>query len=242
MKISEFTTEELADRWADHREVENLMARWTYYGILRDIDAIEGLWCREAEPCLGCNDGYYKGREAVSGYYAALKNQLRVQAETAKAVYAEALGDKSVEELLGVGSFVANNLTAPLIELAGDGKTAKGLWYLYGTDVDLKAQGPSSEWVFGRVGADFIKEGDTWRLWHLLVVEDVRAPYRHKWTEALPAAEAIPAFSPIAAAALPAPNVPCTVMEHYHNRRPNFVIPPLPVRYDRFADTFSYGI
>lgn len=242
MKISDFTPEQLADRWEDHRTVENLMARWFGYTLLRDYESVRGLWCVENEPCLGFNNGYYKGAEAVSGYYDALEAQALAKAQVAKAVYADKLGDTPVEKLMGVGSFEVSTLTAPLIELAGDGKTAKGLWYLYGADVDLEADGPRSEWVFGRIGADFIREAGGWKLWHLLIVEDVRAPFRQKWTEEYALPEADPRFAPIGKVGMPEPNVPCQVMEYFHKRRPLYVIPPLPVRYDSFEDTFSYGV
>lgn len=239
-----YTAEQLVERWEDYRYIENMMGRRLYYGVLSKASTVfEDLWCKTApDPCLGTYFGYYKGYDAVRGYYEAQARLLAVKARVAQKLHPAELGAMDVSELLGVGSFVADTVTTPLIEIAGDGQSAKGLWYIYGADVDYGPAGMKAEWVFGRIGADFVKEDGQWRIWHLLRVEDIRSPFRHDWTAPMPEQEPDVDFQAIADFQMPEPTVPATVLERVHARRPLLEIPRVPQKYETFSKTFSYGI
>jgi len=57
---------------------------------------------------------------------------------------------------------------SPVIEVAGDGKTAKGVWssiYLTSKTYD-KVGAPESKWFWYKIAVDFVKEDGEWKIWH----------------------------------------------------------------------------
>jgi len=233
--------EQQALRWKEIHEIENLMGRGAFLTLLiREQEAFARYWTKD-NPCLGFNDGYYQGYEAVKGYFDALRDLSLVRAECARAAYPEELGGKSAEELLGVGAVHAPNLSTPLIELAGDMQTAKGLWYLLAGGVDFRERGWGSLMRWGRLGVDFVKEPDGWKIKNAVFAEDIRGPMGTDWIHPAPAAEADPRFRAAAEFQMPAPNVKIQVHQLWHSRRPLKAFPPVPLPYETFSETFSYG-
>lgn len=59
-------------------------------------------------------------------------------------------------------------LTTPIIEVARDGKTAKGVWVAAGLLLrkDRQTGEPKATWEWDRYGIDWVKEDGQWRLWH----------------------------------------------------------------------------
>jgi len=231
-------TEELLERWEAVHEIENLMGRRAAMLLtIQDDTLFETMWTRN-EPCLGFNDGYYKGYEAVAGYFKARREYQLLRAKAAIQLNPELAG-KTPEELLGVGALHGSNLTTPVIELAGDGKTAKGLWYVLDGEVDYGPAGYGTAHCLGRIGVDFIRAEGGWKIWHLVYAEDIRTPMGTSWTEETPEDTALPE---LAAFRFPEPNVPETVYERWHDRRQLKAFPPVPEPYETFGETFSYGV
>jgi len=58
--------------------------------------------------------------------------------------------------------------TTPMIVVAGDGKTAKGVWIGTGlvAGKDRETEKPHAWWEWDRYGVDFIKENGKWKFWH----------------------------------------------------------------------------
>jgi hypothetical protein len=51
---------------------------------------------------------------------------------------------------------IMHTLTTPIIEVAGDGKTAKGMWYSPGQVTEVGQDGkPMAMWMWEKYGADF---------------------------------------------------------------------------------------
>ena len=73
MGKKQLTPEEQVTRWEHIRAIENLVGKMTYYGIHCWDDKIwDEMWAKKAEDItLGFNNGYYKGAEAIEGYYKA---------------------------------------------------------------------------------------------------------------------------------------------------------------------------
>lgn len=242
MELQKLTTEQLADRWMDWREIENLVTRRTFYRIYGwHRKEYEDLWCQTAEPCLGTNQGYYSGRAAVRDYYAALDKLAAAKGPIAKAAFPKELDGLSPEECRGAGDLVVRNCTTPLIELAGDGQTAKGMWYIFGTDNGLQPYGPASNWVLGKLGIDFIREKDGWKIWHLIFAEDLNSPVGQNWADTPEKPAPAGVYAALADLALPAPNIPRPLYRAYDAKRPLRQFPPIPVPYQSFDQTFSYG-
>jgi hypothetical protein len=84
------------------------------------------------------------------------------------------------------GLMVEHTLTTPVLEIAEDGKTAKGVWISPGHETFPVGEGerPKSHWSWGRYAVDFRKEEDgKWKIWHLHVLTTFRTPYNQDWVE-----------------------------------------------------------
>ncbi len=237
------TTLELTERFEDRREIKNLMGKYVASLILkREGTIFADFWSKAEDVCLGFNHGYYKGADAITGYYAAVAEATRLKGKALQKKFPEQLGSLSDEELYGTGPYEAKPLTSPYIVEAEDQKTAKGLWMVQGIDTDITTAGPVTYWTWGYFAADFIKEDGGWKIWHLQYVEDVHHLSGQNWgAEETPYPE-LPEFSCLKDISIPAPNVPATVREYYSADRNYTAAPQIPVAYSTFAETFSYGV
>lgn len=245
MAKPEFTTEQLVSRWEDHMEIVNLMGRRSFYDLWKMEDTVwTDLWCKKApDPVMVFNDGAYQGYEAIAGYFRSLHALNELRAQLVKAQNPEQLGKKSDEALYGVGSCNIDNMTTPVVEIAEDGRTAKGIWYSLMEETDYQSTGCTSYHKWGWVAADFIKEDGAWKLWHLIVTEDFRCLPGQNWSKENPVPKPEdPAFAALAAFPFPEPNVKKTFYQHVSKVRPVQALIQPPVPYDTFSNTFSYGL
>lgn len=234
--------ERLADRFLDLRAVQNLMGKYVFsIMICQEGTIYRDYWTRTMQdPVLGLNYGWYRGADAIDGYYQAVASQTRTASQAIREIFPEQLGGLSEEQLYGTGRMILRPLTNPIVEIAGDGQTAKGFWQVMGVDNEITGSGPVSTLRWGYVGADFVREGDEWRVWHLLMVEDIVAPVGSDWAD--PAEyPLLPDFSRIHSADLPAPTEAKTIFQAYTPQRPFTPPIPAPVPYETFAETFSYA-
>lgn len=76
-------------------------------------------------------------------------------------------------------------LGTPVIEVAGDGQTARGQW------TSLMAVGktheedpkPQALWIWWKTSIDFVKEDGEWKVWHYLKNPIFATPYTKDWVE-----------------------------------------------------------
>ena len=143
-----------------------------------------------------------------------------------------------------LGHMCEHHIDTAVVEIAADGKTAKGLWALRGSYTDLTTQGTVSYWVWGYMAADFVWEEDAWKLWHLQELYDVHNPCGTSWArgESKTDFPEVPELAPIAAFRLPEPTVKRRVREIYTVDRPFTPAPRLPEPYETFGETFTYGL
>ena len=235
------TTEQLAERFLDLRQIQNLMGKYMFsLMICREQTVYRDFWTRSmSDPALGFNNGWYRGEEAITGYYSAVAARTAKASGVIRDVFPEKLGALSEEELYGTGRMNLRPLTNPIVEIAGDGKTAKGFWQVMGVDNEITDRGPLSTLRWGYVGADFVLEDDEWRIWHLLMVDDIAAPVGSDW--AAPAEyPVLPAFAALQGEDLPAPTEPAELFPRYSPDRPFTPPIPAPVPYETITDTFRY--
>lgn len=244
--IRSFTTEQLMDRWEDRRAIQNTMVRFISQDYLfkREKDMFETYWAHTDDVSLGVNEGYYAGAEAVRGYYAAIDRRTALTSRLIQAKYPVRLGDMSDEEVYGVGVMNARPLDTPVIEIAGDGQTAKGIWNLHGMNAELTPAGQVGYWEFARVAVDFIKEDGDWKVWHMLYLRDLYIPCGQSWADNAEKKEypVDPAYAELADFVFPEPNIKKTLHETYHNYRRLQNGPDYPVPYETFSETFTYGV
>ena len=161
-------------------EIENLLGEYLHLRMAGDGQAIlERIWSRREDIRIEYGaSGPYQSRSKVATFYQ--KDCLP-------------------------GKFTLLQANTPVIRVAGDGRSARGLWMVLGTETDAGDLGPepptdpnrrallssqtpegrayTAEWTFLRLGADFLKEEAGWRLWHLHVYEIMRAPYDQDWVQ-----------------------------------------------------------
>lgn len=84
-----------------------------------------------------------------------------------------------VGPMCGKGTMFEHNITTPIIVVADDGQTARGVWTSPGHETT--EFGP--QWAWGRAAADFIKENGQWKIWHYHWYRVFRCPYDSNWVD-----------------------------------------------------------
>jgi len=84
-----------------------------------------------------------------------------------------------------VGMLAMHLMTNCVIEVAGDGKTAKGVWSASGmvASRNPETHTPNAMWEWNRYGIDFIKEDGKWRFWHHHIYPLFQIGWDEKWSE-----------------------------------------------------------
>ena len=112
--------------------------------------------------------GVYEGYSGLERLYTGLLKQLYC-------------GDRDVLRPKVIGSHALNT---PVISVAEDGATAKGLWYSPGVITAPDEAGElSSYWTWQKIGCDFIYENDAWKIWHMRCFELLTSSLERDWTE-----------------------------------------------------------
>jgi hypothetical protein len=86
------------------------------------------------------------------------------------------------------GGMAVHPLTTPIIEVAGDGKTARGLWLSPGVEVHANHNGKFDKdlqplWILEEYAADFVKEDGKWKWWRIHLYRCYQCPFDKPWTE-----------------------------------------------------------
>ena len=237
-----YSTEQLTQRWEDQRAIKNLMGKYANTVLLnREQEVFPRFWSEDG-PTLAFNDGVYRGAAAVKAYYDVCRDRNALVAGLLQKRFPERLGGMSEEEIYGIGPFKVMPLYCPIIEVAGDGKTAKGLWFCQGAKNDVEACGPRARWTLGWFAADFRKEADGWKIWHMQYVNDVDGTCGQSWGREAVVYPDLPEFAPLKDFAYPAYTETKTVRAYYTPDRPITEAPAIPEPYETFADTFSYAV
>ena len=97
------------------------------------------------------------------------------------------------------GKLILHATTTPVIEVAADGKTAKGVWLMAGTESGLTDPEVAKEfpdmyspgevlgkkvwahWVWCKYAIDFLKQDGEWKIWKFRCYELARAPFEENW-------------------------------------------------------------
>jgi hypothetical protein len=79
------------------------------------------------------------------------------------------------------GHLHLHTLTTPVIEVAGDGQTAQGVWLSPG--VESTPDMVEDSWCWVKYGVDFVKEEETWKMWHFHMYRIFATPYNERWSD-----------------------------------------------------------
>lgn len=122
----------------------------------------------------------------------------------------------------------------PIIEVAGDGKTAKGVWKYTGNETWRYEGKLQAFWIYGKCAFDFVKEDGTWKIWHHHVYGGYYARYDKSWVDEPLDYPAYPGINEYP------PDKPCTTYWMYNPRTavPYQPVPPEP--YQTFNEKTAY--
>lgn len=230
------------------QEIQNLMSRRAYYHSAGRNDLEFELYAKRDDISWGQNQGYRVGPASIKADYVEDNNKNRMAAVTRLSkIYPELKNDPANA---GVGIFVMHTLSTPIIEIAGDGQTAKGVWYTPGAIGMVDDKGKlAGDWLWERYAVDFIKENGQWRFWHILVLTDFLSPMGKDLQPPPAAIAAAPvgtegASSSNSQSASSGPRPFDIKTQNYAAWSPTTVpsiAPRLPEPYKTFSETFSYG-
>lgn len=235
--------EHLVERWEDRRDVKNQLGKFVHYLLLKkEADIVKDLWSSREDICYGVNEGWYKGREAVEGFFGWAPGYTAKVADCLKARFPEKFEGKTDEEIFGVGLMELKSVSNYIIEVAEDGESAKAMCCIFGFNTTVDTRGPVSYWILGTLCADFVYEDGLWKILNMLYLEDINRPAGSDWgVPETPIYPDLPEFEALRGEKAPAPNVPCVLKERYSGTRGKVKTPDIPVPYTTFAETFSYG-
>ncbi len=144
--------EQLARLAVDIHEINNLMSlhAWYHAALMHDVE-IEEIWSKRDDIVLWFEaSGRFDGPEAI------------------KAGYGRTLSREATR-----GFFSWHTITTPVVEVAADGETAKGVWYTPGIAGFFPEGKSNFNWMFEKYGVDFIREDGVWKIWHMHVYSDI---------------------------------------------------------------------
>jgi len=166
----------------DRGAIENVFSHYMYlHNAFRDED-IKALWAKRGTPGMSAqysNVGVYTRYESIMAYHSGRPDP--------------------------VGKLIFHYTTTPLILVAADRQTAKGLWIAAGVESGLTspehaAHAPGylieqnepggtevhgkkvwAHWVQMKYGIDFIRQEGQWKIWHFRCFEISRARFDRNW-------------------------------------------------------------
>jgi len=197
-------------------KIFNIMGRYSFYLTAAKYHDIAALFAKKAPDVRAeMNWGVYDGNEGIKRLYSKYHT----------------------EQIVGPGVMAVHALTTPVLEIAGDGKTAKGVWVSPGhitggpftPDGSIKAH-----WAWMRYGNDFILEDGEWKIWHLHVYGMIMCPFDKSWTEAGDV-HAAPPMPPEYA-----PDRPPTFSWSYQTNVETVLVPAPPLPYETFDPATAY--
>ena len=204
----------------DRIEIQNLMSRYIYCHYYNAYDEVAKLFADRDDTTVEiANWGVYKGMAGVIRLYPELHGKLLI-------------GDRK-------GRLHANCVSTPVIEVAEDGQTAQGMWFMSGAETSPKGEhtedGLDPHWTWARYCIDFIKDNGVWKIWHFYVAGLFHTPYDTSWVDHTAPHDDL--------SWIPAEyrsDEPPTFNYEYNTEEPISTFPHLPEPYETFADVVSY--
>lgn len=231
-------------RLNDIQDINDVMGRhaWYYSAGQHQRELDELFAQKQPDVSFGTNAGMWVGLASIKRFYVDwFWKQAKEDLASLSRRHPEV---KNVPENLLAGTSMMHTITTPLVVVAEDGKTAKGLFYSPGQVTQTPLGQPTANYMWERYAIDFIREDGQWRIWHFNVFTDWSAAPNADWTKpqapqqlSLQPGERLPWDNPDS----PQPDI---VGERYKSYAIDAVRgenPKVPVPYRTFSETFSYG-
>lgn len=237
--------ERVATASADRNAVQNLFGRYmTLHNAFRDPEIV-GLWAKKGTAGVRAqysNNGVYTNWDTIMAYHAQRPNP--------------------------PGKLIYHFIASPIIEVAEDGQTAKGMWlmsglesgltspeaakgapdFMYEKNVIINGKKVWMHTVYAKYGIDFIKQDGEWKIWHFHCFEVARAPYGMGWIPFAAAAQDSPFADDLMyfgedgrPVMMPKPDGPATIRHNPFRTdkgQTMDLLPPVPYR--TISETFEY--
>lgn len=175
---------EYAKAWVS---CQNLMSMHNYYhGVNHNLEELEAIWVSEDGPYAKTATfsqpmGVWEGIDLIKVFYGNPSTKDPNQ---------------SLEEMIKnepsaypVGMMGIHLNTTPIIVVAGDGKTAKGIWYSPGPMFNYTGQKDEDgndlaggSLFMEKYGVDFANEDGEWKIWHIQMYYDYVFDITADWT------------------------------------------------------------
>jgi hypothetical protein len=185
---------ELAERRAVRAQargdMENLFSNYMILHNAYQDESIIDLWVRPGTPGMRAqysNKGVYTTWESVTAYHRGRPSP--------------------------VGKLLLHYSTTPSIQVAGDGRSGRGMWIVAGVESGLTALAQAANapdflyekdlvngkkvwahWVTMKYALDFLLQDGVWKIWRFRCYEVMRAPYGRNWVDFAACTEAVPDF------------------------------------------------
>lgn len=255
-KAADRPTISAAERALAMLEVQNTFSKHAYYHTIHaHCEEMEDIWVRKdgewADTAKWTNpQGIQDGIALIyENYCVDNLEDMKKNLEAISKLYPDKV--KNVPENIGTGDrYTVHMQTTPIIEIAGDGKTAKGVWYSPGIMLRAQIVGDKvyerGSWFMEKYAVDFAKEDGKWKIWHFQMFYDPTPP---AWGDEVVQPQPIMAEgqaegqAPVATGGLKTsrPNP-----DPYTGWSPTWIpgfpelTPRLPEPYYTFSETFSY--
>lgn len=238
MNKAYFSDDELMIRAWDRENIREIMSRRMYLIANEQYrEELTTLWVQEKAnrdtACLGLNWGYYVGFDEISNAYVVGHAQRRKD----ELSFLHSVRSLDKQDTVAAGTMNLQPIMTPLIEIAADGRTAKGAWFVFGLDASVRENGEAKAyWTFGRLGVDFVKESKKWKIWHLCYTTDaiVESGTAYRDQEGVVADSGLPWQKYFGE-----PSIPFKLHDPKLNWSDNF--PPEPHEYYTMSAENSYG-
>jgi hypothetical protein len=236
--------------------VQNIMSKHNYYYAAGNrIEELSKIWVKEdgefaRTATITTIDGVWEGMDVIKIYYGNPK--IKDTKQTLKDM------GKSNPWEPAKGQLGIYTNTTPIIEVAGDGKTARGVWFSQGMEMNYTGQKDKNgneiaqgSYYFEKYGADFVKENGEWKIWHIQIYSDFKPSVgsESKWTTPAAAQASMAQKSgdkkdekaQSSDAGLPKPTRENPdPYEQWSSTRENKMRPELPEPYYTFDETSNY--
>lgn len=183
-----------AHRIASIPQIENLMARHSYYHAANmNSNELEDIWSKEQphEVSWQQNFGFWKSMPHISKYYGEGHYETGIATRESIIEARPDLKDDLMQPDIDVRRLLempVHTLTTSIVEVAEDGMTAKGLWYTPGFALrrNYIERSASAAWMWEKYGADFVWENGEWKFLHIQIGMDIMANYGESWADPKP--------------------------------------------------------
>ena len=171
------TQEEMSlefERLTAARACENLAGSFSYLFSANRMKEVSALFAHTDSDKITMPYGVYKGADAADRCF--LQDMVDIDDP-----------DPARHEELK-GRMIIPDMCTGIVEVAGDGKTAKGLWNSPGLEAHSKDGKGQGWWNWSKFAMDFIRTEEGWKIWHFARYLYFSTEYLKSWAKSPAAA------------------------------------------------------